>query len=276
MDQTDIGKFIAGCRKEQKLTQAQLAEKLNITDRAVSKWENGKCMPDSAIMLELCDILGITVNELLSGEKIRVEKNYEEYEKKADENLLVLKKRDENNIHRNAVISIIFTCTLVIGAFVCAICDLAITGRLTWSLIPISSIILAWVVLFPVMMNGKKGILGGCISLSIFIFPYLYVLSSILKVQEVFSIGAVTAAISIVYLWLAVGIFRKFSERKFAASGIVFLLAVPFVFIMNAALHIMISEPLLDIWDMLSVFLLLIISFTFLACDRARHKPVKM
>lgn len=59
MNQTEIGDFIAKCRREKELTQAQLAEKLNITDRAVSKWETGKSMPDSAIMLELCDILGI-------------------------------------------------------------------------------------------------------------------------------------------------------------------------------------------------------------------------
>ena len=73
MDQIKIGKFIAKCRKQKNLTQMQLAEKLNITDRAVSKWECGKAMPDSAIMLELCDILGINVNELLSGEKINME-----------------------------------------------------------------------------------------------------------------------------------------------------------------------------------------------------------
>ena len=63
MNQVKIGKFIAECRKKSKLTQMQLAEKLNITDRAVSKWETGKSMPDSSIMLELCDILGITVND---------------------------------------------------------------------------------------------------------------------------------------------------------------------------------------------------------------------
>lgn len=79
MNQIDIGKFIAGCRKEKGLTQAQLAEKLNITDRAVSKWETGKCMPDSSIMLELCNILGVTVNELLSGERIEMN-DYEECE----------------------------------------------------------------------------------------------------------------------------------------------------------------------------------------------------
>ena len=66
----NFSKRLAKARKEKGFTQSSLAEKLNITDRAVSKWENGKALPDSAIMLELCSILGITVNELLSGEKI--------------------------------------------------------------------------------------------------------------------------------------------------------------------------------------------------------------
>ena len=75
MDQLQTGKFIANCRKQKNLTQIQLAEKLGITDKAVSKWERGVAMPDSSIMLELCDILGISVNELLSGEKNGMENN---------------------------------------------------------------------------------------------------------------------------------------------------------------------------------------------------------
>ena len=63
MDQVKIGKYIAECRKKQNLTQMQLAEKFNITDRAVSKWETGKTLPDSAIMLDLCEVLGISVND---------------------------------------------------------------------------------------------------------------------------------------------------------------------------------------------------------------------
>lgn len=70
MNQIKIGKFIAECRKEQNLTQLELAEKLNITDRAVSKWETGRSMPDSSIMLELCGILKITVTDLLNGERV--------------------------------------------------------------------------------------------------------------------------------------------------------------------------------------------------------------
>lgn len=66
MNQEKIGKFIASCRKECGFTQASLAEKLGITDRAVSKWETGKSIPDASIMLELCNLLEISVNELLT------------------------------------------------------------------------------------------------------------------------------------------------------------------------------------------------------------------
>ncbi len=80
MDQIRIGKFIAECRKQKNLTQVQLAEKLSVTDKAVSKWERGIAMPDTSIMLELCDILSISVNELLSGEKIDMENNSQKNE----------------------------------------------------------------------------------------------------------------------------------------------------------------------------------------------------
>ena len=80
MDQIKIGKFIAECRKKNNLTQMQLAEKLNITDRAISKWENGKGMPDSSIMIDLCNELKINVNDLLCGEMINMENKNEKQE----------------------------------------------------------------------------------------------------------------------------------------------------------------------------------------------------
>lgn len=93
MDQIKIGKFIAECRKKNNLTQMELAEKLNITDRAISKWENGKGMPDSSIMLELCNELHISVNELLSGEILEVN-NYNE---KSEHNLIEIVKQKEES-----------------------------------------------------------------------------------------------------------------------------------------------------------------------------------
>ena len=91
MDQIKIGRFIAEQRKKANLTQMQLAEKLGITDRAVSKWETGRAMPDSSIMLSLCGILNVTVNDLLSGEVISMEN----YNKESERNLLEAVKQKE-------------------------------------------------------------------------------------------------------------------------------------------------------------------------------------
>lgn len=91
MEQVKIGKFIASKRKEQGLTQLQLAEKLGITDRAVSKWETGKSLPDASLMPELCKLLKITINDLLCGEVVSVE-NYNE---KAEKALLEMIKKEE-------------------------------------------------------------------------------------------------------------------------------------------------------------------------------------
>lgn len=268
MNQVEIGKFIATCRKEKKLTQAQLAEKFNITDRAVSKWETGKSMPDSSIMLKLCEILGITVNDLLSGEVVVTDN----YEKKADENLIALKRKDENNMSINIIISIVFSIALLIGIIVCAICDIAISGELTWSLIPISSIIFTWVVSFPIIISGRKGIYGSLISVSIFIIPYLFILRSLIKVNAIFSVGAIMAIISTAYLWLLFVIFNRLRERKLVAGGITFLLSIPFMLIINIILSRMISEPIIDIWDLLSAFIILIFAFTLFVCDYAKNK----
>ncbi len=91
MEQAKIGKFIASKRKEHGLTQLQLAEKLGITDRAVSKWETGKSLPDASLMPELCKLLKITINDLLCGEVVSVE-NYNE---KAEKALLEMVKKEE-------------------------------------------------------------------------------------------------------------------------------------------------------------------------------------
>lgn len=84
MNQEKIGKFISQLRKEKKMTQLELAEKLRVTDRSVSNWENGKCMPDLSLFKPLCEELGISMNELLSGEKLKKE----DYQERFEENMV--------------------------------------------------------------------------------------------------------------------------------------------------------------------------------------------
>lgn len=103
MDQIKIGKFIAQKRKEQKLTQNQLAEKLGITDRAVSKWETGRSLPDASVMLELCGLLRITVNDLLTGEAVSM-KNYDE---NMEKNLIEMTKQKEEADKRLLAVEIV-------------------------------------------------------------------------------------------------------------------------------------------------------------------------
>ncbi len=91
MDQQKIGRFIAKRRKENGLTQMQLAEKLNITDRAVSKWETGRSLPDAALMTELCEILNVTLIDLFSGEVVTMG----DYNKELEKKLLEMTKEKE-------------------------------------------------------------------------------------------------------------------------------------------------------------------------------------
>lgn len=86
MNQKKIGTFIAKCRKRKKLTQLELAEKLGVTDRSISNWENGVCLPDASLYILLCDILQISINELFAGEFV-CDENYKNV---ADDNLLIL------------------------------------------------------------------------------------------------------------------------------------------------------------------------------------------
>ena len=113
MDQLKIGKFISERRKSVNLTQMQLAEKLNITDRAVSKWECGRALPDSSIMLELCNILDINVNELLCGEIITMDN----YNKELEKNLIDMVKQKEEADKRLLSLEIFIGVTATVVLF---------------------------------------------------------------------------------------------------------------------------------------------------------------
>ena len=138
MNQLKIGKFIAECRKKNNLTQMQLAERLNITDRAVSKWETGKAMPDSSIMLDLCDILGINVNDLLSGEVVTMDN----YNKKLENNLLEMIKQKEESDKRLLRIEIVMGICCILPLIASAIIVLTVP-MVEWlgTVIVLSSII---------------------------------------------------------------------------------------------------------------------------------------
>ncbi len=150
MDQIKIGKFIAELRKQQNMTQSDLAEKLNVSNRAVSKWETGKSLPDPGIMQELCLYLKTNVNELLSGERISTD----DYSTKAEEKLIALSRPSSKRSSGYGITSIL---TLIFVV-------LKMTNNIDWSWIYVFSpiwifLIVACISFLTVLIVGriKKG-----------------------------------------------------------------------------------------------------------------------
>ena len=155
MDLIKIGEFIANCRKKKKITQEQLAEKLYITDRAVSKWERGLSLPDADKMLDLCNILDINVNELLNGEKI----DMKDYKKKTDELLVELANQEELK-NKKILIDMYVLCFISIVFYIGITLLAAYTlgeGILFGIIVAISTIILIIVALYAFKLEIETG-----------------------------------------------------------------------------------------------------------------------
>nr|MCR4790545.1 helix-turn-helix domain-containing protein [Treponemataceae bacterium] len=150
MDLIKIGKFISTKRKENNLTQSELAEKLGVSDRAVSKWENGVCLPDAGNMSPLCQILGISINDLFSGEVVTGSEN----EKKLECNLLEMAKLKEEKDKLLLLLEIVFCLihSILFFAIILIVSYLSMSGKIK------IAIIIADVLLFLVTAFFMLGI----------------------------------------------------------------------------------------------------------------------
>ena len=131
MDQIKIGKFILNCRKENGLTQEQLAEKLGVTSKSISRWENGNTMPDYSLLKDLCNELDINVNELLSGEKIKGN----DYMNKSEENLIKLRKQIDKRKKILKIISYIISAIIIIAFVLNMILNRLLPDDRHWTII---------------------------------------------------------------------------------------------------------------------------------------------
>lgn len=276
MDENKIGQFIAELRKEKNMTQKDLAEQLHITDKAVSKWERGLSCPDISLLSPLAEILGVTTGELLNGQKHTPDSAAsDDHSDGVDQAISYA----EASVHKKMtslqnILSISFSCTLLVGMIVCIICDLAISGALTWSRYVISSVIFALLIFVPILKCGynRRGIFGLLLTVSAFIIPYLYVLGKIVGGNNlVASIGIKTALPSIVYLWCVYAVFRKLRTRRLLAAAIAFLLVIPLHLIINLILASILATPVLDGWDALDLSVTFLCAAVLFMIDRTRH-----
>lgn len=172
MNQEKIGKFIAENRKLKKMTQAQLAEKLGVSDRSVSKWENGRCMPDLSLFEPLCTELGITINELLSGEKIKQEEYKQVLEKNIVNAIDYSKKEIEKEKAKISYIIMITGILISLSAFI------IFSPESSWSSIySIMGILIFIIGVFKELkIKNKIKKIGICILVFVVIFSLFYII----------------------------------------------------------------------------------------------------
>lgn len=252
MNNEKMGQFISELRKSHQMTQKELAIKLNVSDKAVSKWERGLSCPDISLLSPLSEIFGITATELLNGQRTGSENvNVEavvvtalEYGKESAKHRLKL--------NRNIIASA-YSTLLLIGIFVVLVVDLAISRTFTWSPIPVISCIFAWLVFFPAIKFVKKGIVSSLIAFSVFTVPFLYVLDYVVDrlIKSnimLFDMGVRIAPFAIAYIWITYLLSTRLRTRVLLVISILVLLTSPVSYFTNSIIANMLHESY-DVFD---------------------------
>lgn len=267
-----IGAFICELRKQNNLTQKEVADYLGVTDKAVSKWERGLSCPDISLIIPLSKLLGISTSELLRGEKktIAIPAETEDIV----EEIVVYSNNDTkmrlNNVKRIGFT--IFTITALLSIGICLICDFTINSNLTWSLIVFSSIIFGWILVLPFFRSNKNIIRNTLIVLSLIILPYLFLLGLFIGHMIIFRLGAAIAGISLATLWCIYAVFLKIRYKKLGAIGLSFLILIPCSFSINLVIPVFIKESMVHNNTLSYAFIILLAICCFAAEYILSHK----
>lgn len=260
-----IGAFICELRKQNNLTQKEVADYLGVTDKAVSKWERGLSCPDISLIIPLSKLLGISTSEILSGEKKTVALPIET--ETIVEEVLVYSNNDTKMRLRNVtrIGFTIFTIAALLSIGICLICDITINGNLSWSLIVFSSIIFGWLLTLPFFQFKKNIIRNTLIVLSLLILPYLFLLGVFIGHSLIYNLGAAIAGISLAALWCIYAVCLKLRNKKLSAIGLSFLILIPCSFSINLVIPTFIKESVVQNNSLSYAFTLLLAICCFVA-----------
>lgn len=274
MENEKIGPLIRQLRKAHNLTQKELAAMLNVTDKAVSKWELGTSLPDVALLLPLAEALGVSATELLGG--IRAPESPAKTPETPPRDTAgdILSYTQRTASQRRERLRLWFFAgvsgTFLLSAAVCWVCDTALNGTLSWSLIVDLSLLLAWVVLLPLLTARRHALLLALGALSIAILPYLNLLGWLLGDPRVFRFGLAIAPAAVLYLWGVWAVWRKLRRRRLSAAGTVLMLTAGLSLFVNAVTDALTGGGR-TLWGD-SLFTLALAAACFLADYVLRHR----
>lgn len=262
MDNKKIGFFISELRKSKSMTQKELAEKLNLTDKAISKWERGLGYPDITIVSSLADILGVTVNELLNGERMGNEAIACDVNTIVENTLDYADKAAVQYRFRTSNI-FIFTISLIFltSILICVLCDLLISKTISWSIIPSASIVLAWFVIIPIIRFEKNKWIISLANLSLLLIPFLWVVEQNCNNKGwLLSIAVPISVVSLIYLWGVTYLYLYTQINKWYLSAISTIL-IP---LLDISIDIVLKQFLIEYSILLTILSAAIISIIFL------------
>lgn len=262
MGKEKIGPFIAQLRRERQMTQKELARRVCVTDKAVSKWERCVACPDITLLPEIAAVLGVTTAELLNGTR---ESPSVTTDGDREQNAGIKRVRRSLRV----ICSVIFTVILLIGAAVCIICDLAITGTMTWSFFPVVCCAFAGVVCIWPIRYGVRGIRRALIALSAAILPFLFVLDR-LTAPRILPVGVPMALIGVAFVWYCYLVTVWQRKRKMRAAALIFAGAIAAQLVIVWILSYLIGDHF-DLWDMLSIAVMAAGGGICLLIDAARY-----
>ena len=175
MDNIKFGAMIAVMRKENEMTQKELAEKLRVTDKAVSKWERGKGYPEITLLPLIADVLGISAGELLNGER------YDEGSEPPAENEAlvsdIIKFADKvSKFNTSGTMITLISMIFILAGFICLLCNFVINRTFNWSLYPVGAMLLVWLTVAPWFLLTKHRPILSFAAFSISLIPYLFLI----------------------------------------------------------------------------------------------------
>ncbi|HWT74450.1 MAG TPA: helix-turn-helix domain-containing protein [Mobilitalea sp.] len=231
MDNKKIGDFISTMRKRNNMTQKDLADRLGITDKAVSKWERGAGYPDISILKPLADVLGITVNELLDGEAS--DNPTENTAREIDHALEYADKiitMKENKFGK--IIAIILSCCLLLAICTSIIVNIAVNHELSWSLLVTAGCFMGGCLLLPPLLQKRRGIFYSICFLTILIIPFLAIIEWILSGSVstsgwVWGIGIPVSLTWLIILWLIILLYKKTKRNLWFFACLALILCIP-------------------------------------------------